>query len=137
MSLDSKFALVTGAGRGMGCAIVLALAGQGARVVVADINAAEAEGTSAALGELGHRSVAVHADVGNVDDIDRMVEETLDGFGRIDIVVNNAGVTRYLYIMDVREEDWDHIHSVNAKGVFFCMQRVAQELIRQGALGHL
>ena len=115
---------------GMGRAIALALGGEGAHVAVADINAAEVEDTSIAVRELGRCSIPVHADVGKLGDIDRMVRETMDGLGRIDIMVNNAGVTRYLHIMDVQEEDWDRIHRVNAKGVFFCMQRVAQELIR-------
>ena len=67
--------------------------------------------------------------MGDLSDIDRMVKETVDTFGRVDILVNNAGVTRYLNIMDIREEDWDRIHRINAKGVFFCLQRVARELI--------
>ena len=137
MKLDNKIALVTGAGRGMGRAIALALGGEGAHVAVADINAVEVEDTSIAVRELGRCSLPVHADVGKLDDIDRMVRETMDGLGRIDILVNNAGVTRYLYIMDVHEEDWDRIHRVNAKGVFFCMQRVAQELISQGQGGRI
>ena len=137
MTLDNKIALVTGAGRGMGRAISLALAAEGAHVAVADINAADVEDTSIAVRELGRRSVPVHADIGSLDDIDRTVRETVDGFGRVDILVNNAGVTRYLYIMDVEEEDWDRIHRVNAKGAFFCMQRVAREMIKQGEGGRI
>jgi NAD(P)-dependent dehydrogenase (short-subunit alcohol dehydrogenase family) len=65
-----------------------------------------------------------------------MVRQTLDTFGRIDLLVNNAGVTRRAYIMDLTEEDWDRIHRVNAKGVFFCLQRVAREMIphREGRI---
>jgi NAD(P)-dependent dehydrogenase (short-subunit alcohol dehydrogenase family) len=66
-----------------------------------------------------------------------MVRETVDGLGRIDIVVNNAAVRRAAYIMDVTEADWDVTHRVCAKGVFFCMQRVAQELIKQGGGGRI
>jgi NAD(P)-dependent dehydrogenase (short-subunit alcohol dehydrogenase family) len=121
----------------MGRAIALALAGEGANVAVADINGEAVADTSIAVRELGRRSVAIQADVGNLDDIDRMVRETVDGLGRIDIVVNNAAVTRFIYIMDVEEADWDRIHRVNAKGVFFCMQRVAQELIKQGGGGRI
>ena len=137
MTLENKVALVTGAGRGMGRAIALALAGEGAHVAVADINSAAVEDTSIAVRELGQRSVPIHADVGSLDDINRMVTQTVDGFGRVDILVNNAGVTRYLHIMDVTEDDWDRIHRVNAKGAFFCMQRVAQELIKQGQGGRI
>jgi NAD(P)-dependent dehydrogenase (short-subunit alcohol dehydrogenase family) len=67
--------------------------------------------------------------MGSVKDIDRMVAEAIAAFGRIDILVNNAGVTRRAYIMDLTEEDWDRIHRVNSKGVFFCLQRVAREMI--------
>ena len=137
VALENKVALVTGAGRGMGRAISLALAAEGANVVVSDINVSEVEDTSIAVRELGPQCLAVHADVGNLDDIDRMVRETVDRFGRIDILVNNAGITRYLDIMDVEEADWDRIHRVNAKGSFFTMQRVAKELIKQGDGGRI
>ena len=67
--------------------------------------------------------------MGSVPDIDRMVAEAIAAFGKIDILVNNAGVTRRAYIMDLTEADWDRIHRVNSKGVFFCLQRVAREMI--------
>lgn len=137
MALENKVALVTGAGRGMGRAISLALAAEGAQVVVSDINMEEVEDTSIAVRQLGQASLAINADVGQLDDIDRMVKETVEGFGRIDILVNNAGITRYIDIMDVEEEDWDRIHRVNAKGSFFTMQRVAKELIKQGEGGRI
>jgi len=137
MNLENKIALVTGAGRGMGRSISLALAAEGANVAVSDINATEVEDTSIAVRESGPQSLAIHADVGNLDDIDRMVRETVNGFGRIDILVNNAGITHYINIMDVEEEDWDRIHRVNAKGSFFTMQRVAKELIKQGTGGRI
>ena len=129
--------MVTGAGRGMGRAIALALATVGANVAVADIETETVESTNIAVRELGRRSIAIQADVGNLDDIDRMVKDTVDSLGRIDIFVNNAGITRYLYIMDVKEADWDQIHRVNAKGAFFCMQRAAEELIKQGEGGRI
>ena len=137
MTLDNKVALVTGAGRGIGQAIALALAGEGASVAVADINGEAVGETSIAVRELGRRSQAIQADVGDLDDIDRMVRETVDTFGRVDILVNNAALRRYLSFMDVKEEDWDSTHRVTAKGVFFCMQRVAQELIAQGGGGRI
>lgn len=137
MILEDQIALVTGSGRGIGRAIALALATVGAHVAVADINAGEVEDAGIGVRELGRQSLPLHADVGNLGDIDRMVKETVERFGRVDILVNNAGVTRYLNIMDVQEEDWDGIHRVNAKGAFFCMQRVAQELIKQGEGGRI
>jgi NAD(P)-dependent dehydrogenase (short-subunit alcohol dehydrogenase family) len=137
MALENKVALVTGAARGMGKAITLALAGAGAHVAAVDIDGPEAESTGIAVRELGRRSLAIEADVGSVDEINRIVKETLDCFGRVDILVNNAGVTRYLDFLEVGEADWDRIHRVNAKGVFFCMQRVARELINQGEGGRI
>ena len=137
VQFDEKVAVVTGAGRGMGRAISLGLAGEGANIVAADIDAAAAEDTSIEVRNLGRDCLAVHTDVGDVSQIDRMISDARDRFGRIDIIVNNAGVTRYLYVMDVREADWDRIHRVNAKGVFFCMQRAAREMIDQGDGGRI
>ena len=137
MELEDKIAVVTGAGRGMGRAISLQLAEAGAHIAVSDINAQSVEDTASAVKELGRQSLAVPADMGNIDDIDRMIAQAKETFGRIDIMVNNAGVTKYLYIMDVVEEDWDRIHRVNAKGVFFGMQRAAREMIEQGGGGRI
>ena len=78
---------------------------------------------------LGLRSLALQADVGDLQDIDRMVRQTVETFGKVDILVNNAGVTRRASIMDLTEASRDRIHRVNAKGVFFCLQRVAREII--------
>ena len=137
MELQDKIAVVTGAGRGMGRAIALGLAEAGADIAVADIDAASVEGTAVAVKALGRESLAAPADVGNVDDIDRMISQAKDTFGRIDIMVNNAGVTRKVDIMDVSEEDWDWINRVNAKGVFFGLQRAAREMIDQGTGGRI
>jgi NAD(P)-dependent dehydrogenase (short-subunit alcohol dehydrogenase family) len=129
MALSNQVALVTGAGQGIGKASALALAQAGADVVAVDINAESAKATAQAVTALGRKSTAVEADIGSVADIDRMVAGAIAAFGRIDILVNNAGVTRRAYIMELTEADWDRIHRVNAKGVFFCLQRVAQEMI--------
>ena len=137
MLLEDKVALVTGAGRGIGRAICMQFAREGAHVAVVDIDADVGEETSTDVADLGRRSVAIQADIGSLTDIDRMVKETLDAFGRIDILVNNAGVTRILHVMDITEEDWDRIYRVNAKGTFFCLQRVAGEMIQQGQGGRI
>ena len=129
MILKDQVARVTGAASGIGRAAAIAYAEAGAHVVCADINAAGAEATAAAIQQTQRRALAVQADVGDLGDIDRMVRQTVDTFGQIDIVLNNAGVTRRAYIMDLTEADWDRIHRVNAKGVFFCLQRVAKEMI--------
>ena len=129
MNLTNQVALVTGAGQGIGKASALALAAAGAQVVVADISGQTADATADAIMSLQRKAVAVAADVGDLHDIDRMVRRAVETFGQIDILVNNAGVTRRADIMELTEEDWDRIHRVNAKGVFFCLQRVAREMI--------
>ena len=127
--LQDQIVLVTGAGAGIGKAIALAMAGEGATVAAADIDLAAAQATAAAIG--GNRALAIAADCGDVASIDAMVAQAVAGFGRLDVIVNNAGVTRYSYIMDLTEADWDRIHRVNAKGVFFCLQAAAREMIKQ------
>ena len=129
MMLDGKIALVTGAGQGIGKATCLALARSGADIAAADINQTTLDALKPDIEALGRRCLALKADVGDVQAIDGMVQKIISSFGRIDILVNNAGVTRRAFIMDLTEDDWDRIHRVNAKGVFFCLQRVAKEMI--------
>ena len=90
MELEGKIAVVTGAGQGIGRAIALHLAEAGANVAVADINHATVEDAAAAISALGRESLAIHADMGSVEEIGRMVSEATDAFGRVDIIVNNA-----------------------------------------------
>ena len=130
---DAQTVLVTGAGTGIGRAIALAFAETGARVAAADLDERAAAATAEAA---GGGAMAVRADVGDVADIDRMVSTVAAEFGHLDVIVNNAGVTRGAYIMNLTEEDWDRMHRVNAKGVFFCLQRAAREMIprREGRI---
>jgi NAD(P)-dependent dehydrogenase (short-subunit alcohol dehydrogenase family) len=130
--LQDKVALVTGAGAGIGRAIALGMANEGATVAAADIDLAAAQKTVEAIASNTCRALAIGVDCGDVASIDAMIAKTVAEFGRLDIIVNNAGVTRYSYIMDLTEADWDRIHRVNAKGVFFCLQRAAKEMIGQG-----
>ena len=136
MLLQDQKVIVTGAGQGIGKAAALRLAAAGADVAAVDINPKTVAETAAAVQALGRRVVAITADLGSVAEIDRMVAETVKAFGCIDTLVNNAGVTRRAYIMDLTEEDWDKIQRVNAKGVFFCLQRAAREMIprREGRI---
>ncbi len=130
---ERRTVLVTGAGTGIGRAIALAFAEAGAQVAVSDLDERAAAATTEAA---GGGAIAVQADVGDVADIDRMVSTVVAGFGHLDVIVNNAGVTRGAYIMDLTEEDWDRMHRINAKGVFFCLQRAAREMIprREGRI---
>lgn len=129
MSLDDRVAIVTGAGQGIGKATAMALAQAGAHVAVADLDLGAAKVTGDALAAFGRRSLVLDVDVGDLGSIDRMAGRVADTFGRIDILVNNAGVTRRASIMDLTEADWDRIMRVNGKGAFFCLQRVAREMI--------
>jgi NAD(P)-dependent dehydrogenase (short-subunit alcohol dehydrogenase family) len=133
-SVQDKIVLVTGAGAGIGRAIAAAMAAEGATVAAADIDRAAAERVAAGL---GNRALAIEADCGDVASIDAMVARAVAEFGRLDVIVNNAGVTRYSYIMDLTEADWDRIHRVNAKGVFFCLQAAARQMIAQKTGGRI
>ncbi len=133
--LQDKVVLVTGAGAGIGKAIALGMAAEGATVAAADIDLAAAQKTVATMGS--NRALAIEADCGDVASINAMIEKTVAAFGRLDVIVNNAGVTRYAYVMDLTEADWDRIHRVNAKGVFFCMQRAAKQMIDQKTGGRI
>jgi NAD(P)-dependent dehydrogenase (short-subunit alcohol dehydrogenase family) len=134
--LADRVAIVTGAGNGIGRATALALARVGAQVAAVDVDGSSVKATADAIAALGVPSLALETDVGEVAAIDRMVGQVLAAFGRIDVLVNNAGVTRRAHIMDLTEEDWERIMRVNAKGVFFCLQRVAREMIprRRGSI---
>jgi len=131
-----QVAIVTGAGNGIGLATAVALGRAGLHVAAVDIDKAAAEQAAAAVAAVGRRSLAVATDVGDLASIDRMVRAVTEGLGPIDVLVNNAGVTRRAYIMDLTEADWDRIMRVNGKGVFFCLQRVAREMIprRRGVI---
>ncbi|MBV9826823.1 MAG: SDR family oxidoreductase [Alphaproteobacteria bacterium] len=128
--LQDKIVLVTGAGAGIGRAITLAFAHEGARIAAADIDPAAASRVILDA-DAGNTGIAIEADCGDVGSINAMIEKVVGEFGRLDVIVNNAGVTRYSYIMDLTEADWDRIHRVNAKGVFFCLQSAARQMIQQ------
>ncbi len=129
--LSGKVALVTGAGRGLGAQIALALAAYGSDVIVADRTLAETEQTREAVKALGRRSFPVAADLASVPAIQAMVAKAVDEFGRIDILVNNAGVNITQMAVDVTEQAWDTVLAVNLKAVFFCSQAVGKIMIRQ------
>lgn len=132
MNLAGQVAVVTGAANGIGKAAAVALAEAGATVVVADIAGTAADAVAAEIAGGQRRALGVQVDVGDVAAIDDLVKRVIAEYGQIDILVNNAGVTRRADIMDLTEADWDRIHRVNAKGVFFCLQRVAREMIPRG-----
>ena len=131
MELSGQVAIVTGAGRGIGRATALELAGMGADIVVAELDQAGAERTAAEVKGLGRRVSAVRTDVTSRADLKAMADRARAEFGRIDILVNNAGIYRAALPLDVTEEHWDAIMNVNAKAVFFATQAVLPTMIAQ------
>lgn len=132
MSLQGKCALVTGGSRGIGRAVCLELARQGARVAVNYAgNAAAAEETVKACQDLGAEAFAIQADVADAAACDAMVKEVLSRFGRVDILVNNAGVTRDGLMLTMKESDWDTVLDTNLKGAFQCMKAVYRPMMKQ------
>jgi len=137
MSLKGKGCIVTGAGRGMGKAIGLALAKEGAHVAFADINAAEAEGSAAEARKGGAKAIGVHADVGDRKAVKDLVGKTVSEFGRLDIMFNNAGINKIQPFMETTEDNWERIMRVNALGVLLCMQEGGRQMIKQGGGGKI
>ncbi len=131
MELDGQVAIVTGGGRGIGRATALELAGMGASIVVADLDAATAQRTADEVAELGRPSLAVATDVTRRADLDAMVRRTRERFGRIDALINNAGIYRAAATLDVTEEHWDTLMAINARAVFFTTQAVLPTMIAQ------
>jgi len=131
MELAGQVAIVTGAGRGIGRATALELARMGADIVVAELDRDGAERTAAEVKGLGRRVSVVRTDVTSRADLAAMAERARAEFGRIDVLVNNAGIYRAALPLDVTEEHWDAIMNVNAKAVFFASQAVLPTMIVQ------
>jgi len=130
--VSGKKAIVTGAGRGIGKAIAVALAEAGADVVIAEIMFENAQKTSDEVKKLGRKSFAIKTDVVKPGDVDQMVQKTLEEFGRIDILVNNAGVgLGFTPSQECEKEKWDKVVAVNLTGTFLCSQAVGREMIKQ------
>jgi len=126
---DGSVAVVTGAGRGMGRAVALRLGREGARVVVAELNAAHGVEVADEINANGGVARPVAADVSKVADVMRLFDEAVNAFGTVDILVNNAGIGVAKPILDYTEVDWDRQMGVNVKGVFFCSQAAARLMI--------
>ena len=120
MSLEGRVALVTGACRGIGQGIARELARAGADIIVADLSLDSLEETVASIEGAGRKCLALEVDVKNKSSIDTMVERGVKEMKRLDIAVNNAGVISIKSVEEMSEADWDHVHDVNAKGVFLC-----------------
>jgi meso-butanediol dehydrogenase/(S,S)-butanediol dehydrogenase/diacetyl reductase len=132
MTLQSQIALVTGAGRGIGRAIALRLADDGADVAINDIDEAGAEQVAKEIRERGRAAVVAPGDVSNREAAFAMVTWTAEELGGLDIVVNNAGIARTSTILDTTAEDLEALFAVNVHGVFFCMQAAAETMKDRG-----
>ena len=132
MMLNDSVAIVTGSGRGIGRAIALELAAAGAKVVINYAGRSDkAEETVELIREAGGESLAVQADVSQAEDVDRLIQTTLDHFGKINILVNNAGITRDSLLLRMKEADWDAVLATNLKGVFLCTKAVSKGMLKQ------
>ena len=127
-----KAALVTGAGSGIGRAAAVRLAREGARVIVADIDAASGQETAAIIGQTGGHAFFVRADVSRSDEVQAMVAAAVDKFGRIDILHNNAGLALRYAVADQDEAGWDRCLEVNLKGVYLCSKYAIPHMIERG-----
>lgn len=136
MKLAGKIAIVTGAGRGIGRVTALALAQEGAHLVLAARTVSELEVVAEEIRSVGREALAVATDVAKKVDVDAMVQQTLKRFGKVDILVNNAGFADHKAIPDISEEDWDIQINVNLKAVFLCTQAVFTPMCAQGS-GHI
>lgn len=130
--LKNKVALVTGAGSGIGKAIALAFAHEGANISAVGRTLSKIKDVTRQIEKNGKKAMAVTGDVSKLKDIDNIVSETVDRYGRIDILVNNAGISIDLDVLDIREEHWDKLMGVDLKGVFFMSQRVLPVMLEQG-----
>lgn len=120
MSFENKVAIVTGAAKGIGWGIAKVLSEKGAKVVVVDWDQENGEKTAQEISAQGGEAIFVLCDVSNEEQVKAMIETTVKTFGRIDVLVNNAGVGVYKAVLDATSEDWDHCMGVNLKGVFLC-----------------
>ena len=130
-SLDGKVAIVTGAGRGIGKACALILAEDGASVALSGRDQARLEAMVVTVEALGVGALAVSGDVSRLQDVERLVAETRERFGRIDVLVNNAGITRDALLIRMKDEDWDEVLAVNLKGAFYTSRACARVMMRQ------
>lgn len=131
MRLSDRVALVTGAGRGIGRAIALRLAQEGAHIAVVDLIADNAEETAAMVRGLGRQAVVHVADVSNADAVQKAVNGTIETLGNLHILVNNAGITRDMLIIKMKDEDWQKVLDVNLTSAFLCSKFAVKHMMRQ------
>lgn len=132
MRLSGKHAIVTGAGSGIGRAVALGFAREGAGVVAADVDPARAQETARSIGEAGGQALAVQVDVSDRASVEALVTAAISRFGRIDVLFNNAGVSSRAPFLELTEAEWDRVLGTNLKGQFLVGQAVAKHMAQQG-----
>lgn len=137
MRLLDKTVVVTGGGDGFGRAVALELAREGANIVVTDFDGESATSTAEEIKNLGTEALALAVDVRLNGEVENMIKKALEKFKRIDILVNGASVSTVNMVVDLKEEEWDNIMDVNAKGTFICSRAVARQMIKQGRGGRI
>ncbi len=131
MRLKDKVALVTGGARGIGQAIAMAFAKEGADIVVADVNLEVAQKTAIDIETLGRKALALEMDVTDYQKVEEGVNKILDKFGKVDILVNNAGITKDNLLIRMSPAEWDAVINVNLKGTFNCIKAVSRPMVKQ------
>ena len=130
--LSDRVAIITGASRGIGRAVALALAAEGAKVVVNYASSSDAaQQVVTAITDAGGSAIALQADVSKLEQVDALFNETLEKFGRVDVLVNNAGITRDTLLLRMKPEDWQAVIDLNLTGVFLCTRAVSKLMLKQ------
>ena len=130
-NLNKKIAIITGARRGMGRAHALALAKAGAKVAVVDISQEDCEKVVEEIKKIGGEAIALSCDVSKKEEVEKTVKAVVEKWGRVDVLVNNAGICQFKPFLELTEEDWDRTISINLKGYFLCAQACAKEMLKQ------
>src|SRR5438132_8903150 len=134
LGFESKVALITGAGSGMGLAAAQAFAAEGAAVVLVDVNEAAARAAAEQLTTAGHKAIAIHCDVADEEQVKAMIDQTVSTFGRLDAAFNNAGVqSPVAETADASGEEFDRVNAINLRGVWNCMKHELLQMRKQGS----
>tara|TARA_R110000787_G_scaffold70646_11_gene157094 strand:- start:1737 stop:2492 length:756 start_codon:yes stop_codon:yes gene_type:complete len=133
MQVKDKIVIITGAGSGIGKATALHFAHHGAKVVVSDINLKSAKKVADEIVTNGGESLPIKTDVTQFDEVDSLIQQTVDAFGQLDVMVNNAGIgpRKLLKTAEYALDDWDSVIAVNQTGVFYCMKLALQQMVKQ------